>query len=137
MCTFRRKGESSQLQAAMASLAQTYADVPWSCSAVYEHAVMVRRSGDLTTAHSQARQGAERFPDSMGAALCSELMADLERPNYRIHAMRIDCAQKQSLRIEHANMRNLYFRRISWNSTVISRMRGSRAGACGAGIYLR
>ena len=102
--------QKSDIEQAWKSLIPMFKDIPWSAAATWELAGLIRNDGRLVEAFETAKQGWERFPDSRGGKLCKSLMDQLQAPRYSLENMAVDRPEARSIRISHANMKNIYFR---------------------------
>ncbi len=107
---FTRPQQKSEIESAWKTLIEKYHDLPWSASATWELARFVRDSSRYIEAHQIAMQGWKAYPSDMGGKLCKSLMAELETPRYGIENMMVDRPEARSIRITHANMKQLHFR---------------------------
>ena len=117
---FTRKSQKTAIEAAWKHLIEEFRAVPWSASAVWELAKHVRNADRPVEAHETARKGFEMYPASRGGMLCKALMEQIELPRYSISQMLIDRPEARSIRVTHANMKQLWFRawRMDFDSLV-------------------
>ncbi len=109
---------------AMKKLEQTSLSSPYSTDVTYAIAAYLKEQGsqyhpaesqrhkwELKEAIDYCNQAKKRFPESVGAANCKLLAADIEKPALQIETEHAVVPQKPSLGvIEFRNMKTLYFR---------------------------
>ena len=107
---YHGKKSDAQFENALNQYCMEYKDIPWSSSAKYELASLIFSDGRRLQAHQVAQEGAAKYPDSMGAKLCFQLIQRIEEPNYSLSLKPVDGLSEQSIQIVHRNMTRLYFR---------------------------
>ncbi len=92
---------------------EVFSDEPWWSMGIASLAnqLMARdRPDDLIRALALSRAGRERFPDSAGAQHCEAAIRAIEAPRFDFSAMAVDGPRKRSIEIEHANLKEIFFR---------------------------
>jgi len=112
---FSKKSQQIIIRKQLELLAGDYTDIPWSASAMYELANLVRSMGFPVEAHYLAEKGHTSYPNSMGGQLCKSLMDSIESPDFGVQTMTVDDMQQRSIQIRHRNMTKLHFRAFKLN----------------------
>ena len=69
----------------------------------------------INMALSFAQKGAQRFPKSIGAARCRDLIKSIERPSLQLLSTKVDGPEKLSLGLKFKNTKNVYFRSYAFD----------------------
>lgn len=69
----------------------------------------------INTALSFAQKGAQRFPKSIGAARCRDLIKSIERPTLQLLSTKVDGPEKLSLGLKYKNTKQVFFRSYAFN----------------------
>ncbi len=88
---------------------------PLSSVALHHLAQLQHQAGDWVAAHRLASTGRARFPDSHGAALCHNLISQIESPESTISAERVWNAPWPTIDVRYRNLRKVYFRLVPYD----------------------
>lgn len=107
---FTAKEEKKALKEHLQSLLKNYTDISWWAVGQYQLALFGQDDNDFIIAHKLAKEGAEKYPGTLGGKKCLNLMKSIELPSFSINIMSLDCLNASSLTISHRNIDKLYFR---------------------------
>lgn len=82
----------------------------WVSMAYGQLAEFYQSSGQLRTAMSWAKKGAQINSSSPGGAKCRDIIKTIEHPALTIEGMNIDAGSKRSVGVNYSNLRKVYFR---------------------------
>ncbi len=83
---------------------------PWVSMAYGTLGTFLKADEEFIKALAWARKGAEIFPNSSGAALCRDIVKEIESPSLGLEGMNIDTSPRRSFAVQYRNLRKVYFR---------------------------
>lgn len=69
----------------------------------------------INTALSFAQKGVQRFPKSIGASRCRDIIKVIELPALQLFSMHVDAPEKLSLGLKYKNIKKVYFRSYAFD----------------------
>ncbi len=99
-----------RIEAQLAAKIEGARGLAWSAMLRFTLASWIHDRGDWVKARQVAEQGALQFPQSVGGQRCRYLVAQIEAPEFTVQTMQNDAPGRRSLRLEHRNLKQLYFR---------------------------
>ena len=90
-----------------------YRDVAWWAMGMAELAEFRQAesaSDNLIRARQAALEGLRAYPTSVGGTRCTDLVASIEAPDYRVTSMSADAPRRRSIQVTHKNLPELYYR---------------------------
>lgn len=69
----------------------------------------------INKALSFAQKGAQRFPASLGAARCRDIIKGIKLPTLQLLSMKVDGTEKLSLGLKYKNAKKVYFRSYAYD----------------------
>jgi len=103
---------NSRYKAALKKFSERWSDHKISARALHARATVLQSENELTKAFELARLGAERFPTSVGGAMCSNLMQQIKAPSVNISAERVWSKPWPTIEVKYKNVDNVYFRAV-------------------------
>ena len=104
--------QGERLEAHLRSLLAEHTDLCWWSAGQAQLAKLLRARGALVSARALAAAGERRFPGSVGAGQCRELIAAIELPEIHLDAMQSDGLGRPSILVRHRNLPCLYLRAV-------------------------
>ncbi len=101
--------------AAMRRFDDANANHPLSTRALHALAVETHEQGEFVEAHKIASSAIARFPDSVGANRCRNLIARIESPSISATAERVWNAALPTIDVTYRNVKTVYFRLIKFD----------------------
>ncbi|KPL22091.1 MAG: hypothetical protein AMJ75_08740 [Phycisphaerae bacterium SM1_79] len=83
--------------------------------ALYEWASVVRAQGDNTQAHALASQGWDMYPESIGGALCYNLIKSVEARSISIKTERVWNNPLPDIQVTYRNITQVFFRAVPFD----------------------
>lgn len=113
------EGKPDRYRAALSAFAERHAGHELSAMALYHWAVALRSEQDFAGAHNTARQGKDRFPESIGGKMCQDLMADIEAKSAQISTERVWHGPETKISVTYRNVTKVWFRAVprDWSPT--------------------
>jgi len=102
-------------KAALKRFSEGWADHEISARALHAWAGVLQSENELVEAHKLARRGADAHPDSIGGAMCHNLIKQIEARNIQITSERVWNEPWPTITIEYKNLTNVYFRAVSYD----------------------
>jgi uncharacterized protein YfaS (alpha-2-macroglobulin family) len=117
--------KNARFKKAIRAVAEKWSDNELAAVAWYHYASAIRDEGKLTEAHAIAERTAKDFPKSNGAALCRNLIDQIESKSASIVTERIWNAPFPKIEVRYKNIESVYFRAVpmDWDSFVKNRKR--------------
>lgn len=91
-----------------------------------------RDAGDLIGAHAHASRGAKMRPGSSGAAVCANLVSQIEAPSLNIDNERVWNTPLPRISVRHKNVGKVHFRLVKWDWSVFLKREHGRPEALSA-----
>jgi len=112
--------------AALKRFAEAHRDHALASLAYYRWAEVLQRQDKLVEAHKLAAEGKQLHPDSVGAKLCHNLIAQIEQREVTVLAERVWNKPWPAVEVSYRNIDHIYFRvvKADWES----RLRQMRFG---------
>jgi alpha-2-macroglobulin len=104
--------DAERLEAHLRAVLAEHADLPWWSAGQAQLAKLLRGRGALVSARALAAEGERRFPGTVGAGQCRELIAAIELPELHLDAMQSDGLGRPSILVRHRNLPCVHFRAI-------------------------
>jgi len=110
-------GEEKEVRfaAALKRFEQEHASHPISTRALHELALLAHQNGQWVEAHRIANQGLARFPESIGAARCFNLIKQIEARESKIAAERVWNDPWPQIDVQYRNVNKVYFRLVKFD----------------------
>lgn len=103
-----------------------HADFDLTALALERKARVLQQEGDLVEARKTALRGAELFPNSPGAKLCRNVVAEIEAKSSTLTTERVWNAPWPKLTVRYRNLTHVYFRAIPYDWEVFLQKRHNR-----------
>ena len=107
--------KSARYRAALERFAAAHADSPVSTRAIHSLAMIRFDEGDLLDAHRLAGEGLARFPDSIGAARCYNLIQQIEAREADIVTERVWTAPWPTIDVHYRNVERVHLRLVEFD----------------------
>ena len=115
--------KTARYQAAMREFAKSHADHETSTRAMHQLAISLQSEDNLSEAHRIATEATKRFPGSVGANLCFNLIQQIETPSATVAVDRVWADPWPTMVISYRNTTKVHLRlvRFDYGSFVKSR----------------
>jgi hypothetical protein len=107
--------KDARYEAALQRFADQHVDHPLSALALGRLAMLQWAGGRAQEAHRTATQGKNRFPQSRGAAVCHNLLQEIEARELTIQTERIWNSAGPTLQISARNLKRAHFRLLAFD----------------------
>jgi uncharacterized protein YfaS (alpha-2-macroglobulin family) len=107
--------KSARFKAALAALADRWADHEGSALALSHWAEVVRGEGDLVEARRLAQRGVNTHRDSPGGRQCQNLISEIEARSSSIGTERVWNQPLPKITLRYRNVTNAWFRVVAWD----------------------
>lgn len=107
---FTSQSSKNEIRSSLEQIIKKEQSNQWVTMAYGQLANLIRNDDDLVLAHSWASKGAKLFTKSHGAALCRDIISEIELPSLALDGMNIDATSKRSVLINYKNLKKVYFR---------------------------
>ncbi len=110
---FSQEQDQDFLKAELKKLLEQSENNPWYSMAAATLAEFWQQStapDALVNARKIAQKGTLKYPKSLGAAKCRDIITSIEQPTMNFEAMRFDGPGKRSIALSYKNMRKVHFR---------------------------
>lgn len=107
--------QNDRYAAALASFESANASHPLSSLALFELASLKHRDGDFLDAHRLANQGLARFPASIGAARCFNLIQQIEAREAMASTERVWNDPWPTIDVRYRNVNKIFFRLVKFD----------------------
>lgn len=104
--------KSARYKAALNRFADANADHALSSLALEDLASAVHQQEDYREAHQLASRGLARFPDSLGADRCFNLIQQIEARSSQVHTERVWNQPLPTIDVHYRNVTKIYFRLV-------------------------
>jgi len=107
--------KKARFAAALKRFEQEQASHPISTRALYELALLAHQDNQWVDAHRIASQGLARFPDSIGAARCFNLIKQIEARQSTITTERVWNDPWSQIDVQYRNVNKVFFRLVKFD----------------------
>ena len=118
--------KNARYKAALDRFISEHADFDITALAFERKARVLQQEGDLVEARKVALRGAGLFPDSPGAKLCRNVVAEIEAKSATLTTERVWNAPWPKLTVRYRNLTNVHFRAIPCDWEVFLQKRHNR-----------
>ncbi|MEQ1876470.1 MAG: MG2 domain-containing protein, partial [Bdellovibrionia bacterium] len=81
----------------------------------------------MSLAQHEAKAGIDFAPESVAAKICVSIVKTIEYPRFQITAMQVDTLDRESVEVDHTNLKELYFRAYPYDLKArIKQVKGNR-----------
>lgn len=108
--------KAARLEAALKRFDEANTNHPISTRAVHRLALLAHAEGDFVEAHRIASVGLARFPDSVGANRCFNLIQEIEARESDIHTERVWNDPWPTIDVRYRNVGRVYLKLIKWDA---------------------
>ncbi len=107
--------KTSRYQAALRRFESAYASHPISTRALHNLAMIAHEQGEWAEAHRIAGQGLARFPDSVGARRCYNLIKQIEAKEASVTTERVWNAPWPTIDVRYRNVDKVFLRLVKFD----------------------
>lgn len=107
--------KTARYKAALQRFADTHSDHPISTRALHNLATVLQGEGEMVEARKVAEIGLSRFPDSVGARRCHNLIKEIEAPSATVWTERVWAEPWPTLNIRYRNTTKVHFRLVRFD----------------------
>ena len=108
--------KNARLETALKRFDEANTSRPISTRALHRLALLAHADGDFVEAHRIASVGLARFPDSVGANRCYNLIQEIEAREADIHTERVWNDPWPTIDVRYRNVRRVYLKLIKWDA---------------------
>ena len=109
---FSSSSDKSTVRQHLENLLPNYVETPWYSMGMGTLAQFWQQSDipeALITARKIADQGVQKYPASMGAKLCRDIVKEIDRPSFELQAMKVDGSGRRSIGLDYKNLTKIHF----------------------------